>query len=167
MRRCVSGRSSWQGDSPLFSWRSRAATCSRTEGEPGVLALAASSIPEQGPDAPVDVAVIGRDRLLAVTPRGTLVAAGWVDRWRTALSALLKKHPLFGEIIEQKRTPGLGDLRAGVADVADCANPRDALARAEAALEAARGDVGPIAVWQGGSVTPLVDYVARFARPFR
>jgi hypothetical protein len=137
------------------------------EGEPGVLALAASSIPGQGPDAPAEAAIIGRDRLLAVTPRGTLVAAGWADRWRPLLSALLKKHPLFGEIIEQKRKPGLGELRAGVADVSDCPSARDALARAESALEAARGELGPVAVWQSGEVMAFADYVARFARPLR
>ncbi len=131
------------------------------EGESGALALAASSVPALAADAPVAAAAIGRDRLLLVTTRGARVPAGWVDRWRTQLGETLRKHPVFAEVLEQKRTPDLGSLLIAIAEVGDCGHPRDALARAEDVLAAARTGRGPIAVWYRGEAIGFDDYLAR------
>jgi hypothetical protein len=143
------------------------------EGEPGVLAFAAAAAAGCG-DSAAAVTGIGRDRLVATLPRATQAAVAWAGRWRDRTAESLKRHPLYGEVIEQKGASGLAGLAglavlvAGIADVSDSAGPREALARAEAALQAAaasaRAGGASLAVWTEGAVVGYEDYLSRVAR---
>ena len=135
-----------------------------TEAESGLIEKTAQWMRRLLSGQSADICAIGRDRLLVAIPRDLRLVAGLAERLRRSQIEWLRRHPLYGEILEQTDSQAVGSLSIGVAAVGDASAPLQALGRAEEALEVARRGGNAAVVSYEGRLVGFETFAAEVLR---